>query len=200
MKKYILLSFLIILSLLCSCSSNEESYLNYNAKINNKKVPYYGFEIDEESNLLDNVYVEKVKQSYKYDENSKIFYRDYLNGVEIVKCNAVNNIIKIPQKIKGKKVLKLGGYINTEDFGEPETDVGLKSCFLSYSYTILEEIYIPKNVKEIIKDTFEVVYNLKRINVDKDNPYYSSRNGILYDKSGEIKLCVPNNYEKKRVK
>lgn len=201
MKKYISILLIVIINFcsICGCNTSKESYQSYDAKINYKKVPYYGFEIDEESNLLDNAYVEKVKQSYKYDEKSKFLYRDYLEGVEIVKCNAMNNIIKIPQKIEGKNVLKLSGYIDTENFGEPEYDIALTSCFISYSYSIIDEIYIPKTVKEIIKDTFENIENLKRIDVDKENPYYSSKKGILYDKSGKIKLCVPNNYEKKRV-
>lgn len=176
----------------------KEDYLSYDAKINNKSVPYYGYEIyGEESDLLDNEYVNKIKESYKFDKD--YIYREYLDGVEIVKCNALNNKIRIPEKIKGKNVIKLGGYINTEDFFEPETDIALKSCFLSDSNTIIEEIYIPKTVKEIIKDTFEWIDTLQKINVDKDSPYYSSKNGVLYDKSGKIKLFVPISYNKKRA-
>ena len=167
MKKFIILFLIIILSvLLFGCNRSDESYQDYDAKINNKKVPYYGFEMyGEAENLENNEYIQEIQTSYKeytYGKNSK-------------------------------KVLKLGGYIDKEYMEADPIDFRLRSCFDTQA--IVEEIYIPKTVKEIIKNTFEDVESLQSIRVDKDNPYYSSKNGILYDKTGKIKLCKPNKYK-----
>lgn len=184
--------------MLFGCNSEKESYLSYDAKINNKNVPYYGFEIyGEDVNLQNNEYISKVKTGYKEYNNkkngSKFIYRDYLDGVEIIKNDSMKSVIRVPEKINGKKVIKLGGYIDTDLLNNAELaeDYSLSSCFISKA--IVEEIYIPKYVKEIIKNTFEDIESLKRINVDKANPYYTSKNGVLYDKSGKIKLFTPKN-------
>ena len=184
--------FLIVVSV--GCENNAESYLSYDCKINNKKVPYYYFEMyGEEDDLQNNEYISKVKTSYKVDEKSDFIYREYLGEVEIVKCNVMNSIIKIPEKIKGKKIIKIGGYIDVEYMESDPIDYSLRSCFESYSYNIIEEIELSSSVKEIIYNTFDID-TLERIEVDKNNPYYSSKDGVLYDKSGKIKLCVPPNH------
>ncbi len=199
MKKFIILFLIIILSvLLFGCNRSDESYQDYDAKINNKKVPYYGFEMyGEAENLENNEYIQEIQTSYKeytYGKNSnKLIYRDYLDGVEIIKYASMKSEAVIPEKINGKKVLKLGGYIDKEYMEADPIDFRLRSCFDTQA--IVEEIYIPKTVKEIIKNTFEDVESLQSIRVDKDNPYYSSKNGILYDKTGKIKLCKPNKYK-----
>lgn len=174
--------------------NGEESYLKEGSIINNKKVPYYYFErYGEESDLQNNEYISSMKTSYKYDQKCRIVYRDYLDGVEIIKCDIINSVINIPETINNKKVLKLGGYIDEEYMEADPINYSLRSCFDSYAYTIIEEIKLPASVKEIIYGTFDIE-SLKKLEVDKSNPYYSSKDGILYDKSGKIKLCVPPNH------
>lgn len=194
LKKVSCIIFSIIVfgtAILSSCDSYKESYLAPDSKINNKKVPYFYYEIvGEGSEWYDNKNVIELKESYKYDEENMLYYKDYLNGVEIVKCNLMNKNVKIPKSIQGKAVIKLYGYIDKE-YKEEDLDYSLRSCFdTNLNFKVIN---IPVTVKEIIKGTFDVE-TLERIEVDKKNPYYSSKDGILYDKSGKIKLCVPPNH------
>ncbi len=188
--------FLVILGIILfsGCDKNIESYLSADSKINNKNVPYFYYEIvGEETEWYDNNNVIKMKESYKYDEKHSLYYRDYLNGVEIVKYNAASKDAIIPSKIRGKDVIKVYGYIDKE-YMLDDLDYSLRSCFdADFRY---ETIYIPATVKEIVKGTFDIE-TLERIEVDKNNPYYSSKDGVLYDKSGKIKLCVPPNHHSK---
>lgn len=44
----------------------------------------------------------------------------------------------------------------------------------------LEEIFIPKNIKELSSSAFLLCEKLKKIEVDQDNPYYYSRDNCVY--------------------
>lgn len=57
----------------------------------------------------------------------------------------------------------------------------------------LKSINIPKNVSYIADTTFIGCTSLQNINVDPENNYYSSENGILYNKEKtEVILYYPN--------
>lgn len=189
---YILFSIIVLSTvILSSCDNYKESYLASDSKINNKNVPYFYYEIvGEETEWYDNNNVIELKKSYKYDEENMVYYKDYLNGIEIVKCNSLNKNVTIPKSIEGKDVIKFYGYIDKE-YLEEDLDYSLRSCF--DTNTKFKVINIPLTIKEIVKGTFDVE-TLERIEVDKNNPYYSSKDGILYDKSGKIRLCVPPNH------
>lgn len=47
----------------------------------------------------------------------------------------------------------------------------------------LENIYIPQNISDIGSAAFADCFSLKEINVDGGNPYFTSYDGTLYDKS-----------------
>ena len=47
----------------------------------------------------------------------------------------------------------------------------------------LNKIFIPSSVEYIGKNVFSTCYNLKEINVDNNNDYYSSEYGILFNKT-----------------
>ena len=177
-----------------------ESYLQKEAVINNKKVPYYGFNdpieyyYDDEEKILE---LENREKSFSYNgENENITYRNYNNGIEIVYDGYYESIINVPSSIKGKPTIKLGGFM--EDPEPIANDMGktyytFVNCFyMSYA----KEIHIPSTVKEIVKGTFNIE-TLEKIVVDKNNPYYSSKNGILYNKDGTVKLCVPKSHHSK---
>lgn len=57
----------------------------------------------------------------------------------------------------------------------------------------LEEIFIPAHAA-LIEDNFHLCYELKQIHVAAENPYYSSKNGILYSKDGKKLLRCPPGY------
>lgn len=77
-------------------------------------------------------------------------------------------------------------YINLEN--------GVRDISMNaFAYCNIESIYIPESV-EILWLPFNFCYNLKNINVDINNKYYSSDiNGILYNKDKtELKFCPIN--------
>ena len=195
---------LICLYLLTGCQNNNaynvESYLQEGAVINNKKVPYYGFNDPVELYVAGtNNDVKKVEQyesqvkSVDYGEGFAV--RDYNGGVEIVQGGFEEEVLEIPETLDGKPVIKLGGYFeDPEPILNEESRYSFYSCFWN---TECKVIYIPSSVKEIVKGTFDIE-TLEKIEVDKDNPYYSSKDGILYNKDGTIKLCVPNHHRKSK--
>lgn len=65
-----------------------------------------------------------------------------------------------------------------------------------FSFTNLKEIYIPKSV-EYIGETSAIGYNpsLEKIDVAPDNKYYTSIDGILYDKALTRVLVCPSNID-----
>ena len=69
----------------------------------------------------------------------------------------------------------------------------------------LEEIFIPQNVRYITHSTYYEIFsvftgtNLKRIDVDEDNEYFKSVDGILFYKTGNLYRC-PINYQGTSVK
>ena len=82
------------------------------------------------------------------------------------------------------------------DFGSLITDVKFVGNVTSisedaFTFCDLTTVDIPASVKYIGKDAFYGNTRLKSINVAKDNEYYSSIDGVLFDKSGETLLFYP---------
>ncbi len=181
-------------------SNDTESYLRKGAKINFKMDPYFCF--NDSFNTFKFMpgwdgklflYYKKSKKVYKRN-GERIEYRDYLNGVEIIKFISKKHRINIPEKINGKYVIKLGGFVTAfeSDYDGDESDgLALINC-LGYAEN-QKKIFIPSKVKEILWGMFEHG-DLEKIEVSKDNKYYSSTNGILYSKNGKRKLCVPSRH------
>ena len=72
----------------------------------------------------------------------------------------------------------------------PESLTVIDSCaFLKCES--LKSIRIPKNVSRIGKSAFGGCTSLERIEVDERNPFFTSRNGVLYDKDMHTLLCCP---------
>lgn len=59
----------------------------------------------------------------------------------------------------------------------------------AFTFTILKELYIPKNVREITFGT--VMPDIIEYTVDEDNPYFSSQDGMLLNKSGDTLYLYP---------
>lgn len=86
-----------------------------------------------------------------------------------------------------------GGYsgranrITSVSLPESLITIGRGSFFRS---TSLKSIYIPKNVKNIGEHAFACCFNLEEIIVDPENPYFSSVDGVLFNKDKtELILC-----------
>lgn len=115
---------------------------------------------EEEFNLNFNLFNLKdvfVSNDFEYNENDD-------RTINILKYIGKNINITIPEKINGKNV----------------TTIGNRAFDDCYENT---KIKIPKTIKNIAKNAFNDCISLKNIEVDKDNKYYSSEEGILFDKN-----------------
>lgn len=133
----------------------------------------------------------KSKQVKKSKSISGFKYIDYKNGVMIVEYFGKSSEIYIPQKVDNKPVVGIGGFYNDDYDFKDENDKfsSLPNCPAFYKATNLN---IPKTVKYI-----ERIYdckNLQKINVNVDNLYYSSINGMLCSKDKNDLYCVPIKY------
>lgn len=81
----------------------------------------------------------------------------------------------------------LGGY--------PATAIGDNA----YSFFDIETISIPTNIKSIDEQAFDYAQYLGKINVDAENQYYTSVDGILYDKEMKTLIRCPENYNGKII-
>ena len=63
----------------------------------------------------------------------------------------------------------------------------------------LTSVTIPDSVTEIGEYAFDGCTSLTSINVSKQNPNYTSIDGILYDKEGTTLICCPAGTEKSSV-
>ena len=71
----------------------------------------------------------------------------------------------------------------------PDSLISIGSyAFLNSS---ISSIYISENVQYIGTAAFAGCDNLKYIDVDEDNPYYTSVNGVLYSKDKSVLICCP---------
>lgn len=61
----------------------------------------------------------------------------------------------------------------------------------AFSYdSLMTSVFIPKTIESIRDFSFEACYSLERITVDSDNSFFTSVNGVLYDKDQiSLKVC-----------
>lgn len=64
----------------------------------------------------------------------------------------------------------------------------------------IEVIKLPSTIKHIGQSAFDNAINLKTIEVDSNNKNYSTKNGILYNKKGNILIKCPQNYQVEKLK
>ena len=85
-------------------------------------------------------------------------------------------------------------YADTKEIVLPESleEIG-ENAFFKAGY--LEKLHLPKNVRLIGNDAFVLNYNLSKVTVDKENPYFSDLNGVLYNKDKTAILYYPVNKE-----
>jgi hypothetical protein len=173
---------------------------NYGNLVMYDSVPYYNM-LDEmfiiystNEDYPDFPYLDYNYRSMTNTRNVSDFeISDYKNGVCIHEYFGKDKDLVIPPKLDGKPVVKIGGYILQE-----EADSFLVSPFYMKR---LRSVTIPSSVKEIAYEAFSSMCSsndeiCENIYVDVHNPYYSSVDGILYNKDKTCLLKVPSNYNK----
>lgn len=100
--------------------------------------------------------------------NEKWRYEHTETGIKLFGYNEENHNVVIPETIDGKPVEELYFALVSSD---------------------AKSVFIPKTVKEIIMWGYPI--SLETINVDENNEWFSSRNGVLYNKDGSILVRFP---------
>lgn len=213
----------------CSSANNNISNAdNSNKKMNEQDVGNYssyyavdGYEksmddLEDEYEYYCDNYDEIVKAYYTPKDNKDFIISKYKDGVEINKYLGNNQDLIIPGKLDGKKVLRLGSYLYKEKTGNSGEDKICRSIWLykdKGKKTKIKTIEFPEHLQMISADSEDSWYgnneswyydygtnpSLEYIKVHKNNRYYSSENGLLYNKDKSVLLYVPANHKAKTI-
>lgn len=142
-------------------------------------------------------YVGNTPRLYTYyKENYGLTY--YVSGGEatILQYDGFDNDIVVPSEISGYPVTTIGekflinSAIEPYSVTLPDTIKTIKqSAFNSSKY--IKTINIPKNVSSIETFAFTNCTNLTSINVDSSNQFYTSVDGVVYNKEKTDLLFYP---------
>lgn len=140
--------------------------------------------------------------------DSRVFYNVGLS--ELITVNIGKSVTKIPayflypsdSKSKISKIIfeensmcrSIGDSAfsccsNLVDIKLPDSIVNIGDS--SFELTGIKNILIPCNVADIGQDAFLSTWNLENITVDESNKYYSSVDGVLFDKAKNILFKYP---------
>lgn len=203
MKKILALALSLLISIAIFTGCNNTVNLNYKEKSGYKEyvsdcntgyenLPYYN--CDEAMEISD--------FARKYFENNKrkigdYIITDYEDGVcinqYVGRKIADNFTLEVPDEIDGKPVVKIGGYPvdNGDDFlgafaGNTNFTLKLPSTVKYIGYCTF--LYFSGIISEEDMDDFTLVSSIE---VNEDNPYYSSYQGALYTKDKKSLLYDP---------
>ncbi len=101
------------------------------------------------------------------------FYREYSIKRDVIIINGYkgnNDVVMIPSEIDGKKVAEIAGFRGRG---------------------VLKSVTIPESVTTIGDRAFSDSTVLTEINVDDNNPSYTSKDGVLYSKDMTSLICCP---------
>lgn len=112
---------------------------------------------------------------------------------EITAYSGTKSALTLPSVIDGKKVTSLGADVfryssNVKNVVIPDSVANIDETFFKSK---VENIVLGSEVKSISERAFYLAWSLKAIAVSNANPYFSSVNGILYDKAKTRLVCVP---------
>ena len=140
------------------------------------------------------VFSKDKKQICFYPQNKSSNSYTIPSYVEIVgkycfaECSTLKNI-SIPNSIKRLEYAAFAECIGLTEI-TLSTNLEVIGDY-AFNYLNIENITIPSKVKEIGATAFVNARKLKNINVDANNNYYSSINGILFNKDKTTLLIYP---------
>lgn len=124
------------------------------------------------------------------------------NSITLTKYKGNEKNVVIPNEIDGVLVEEIGElcfYQNNdlEIVKFPETVTSINDCAFYRCYNI-KEIQLPNNLKEIIKNPFYRCEKLEKFEID--NEYFTTIDGVLYNKDKTILLIYPEGKTTKTLK
>ena len=117
----------------------------------------------------------KLRKPVYGSGNPDFSYRELNGYIEITKYKGNEKDVVIPEEINQKPVLSI-------DWFAFEEEAALQ----------VESIFIPKSMININEYAIADAPNLININVDPENPMYSSENGVLYSKDMSTLVTYPS--------
>jgi hypothetical protein len=131
-------------------------------------------------------------------------------------CLALNKV-KLPDKLTILKQQAFGGGDNLKEIDVPASVKIIEDMALGWSDSIetiylhdglevlddltqiktLKHVVIPKTVKKIASGIFRKCSNMQEIEIDPENPYFCTVDGLLYSNDKTVLIAVPFNENKK---
>ena len=115
---------------------------------------------------------------------------ELIDGGIFQNCKSLRTV-SLPNNIKRIEDSMFSDCSSLTEFTIPDTVEEIGRC--AFWGTSIRRIRIPKGVSTIDDDSFFLCDYLEAIDVDKDNPNYSSEKGILMNKERSRILCYPYN-------
>ncbi len=167
---------------------SEEGYHEYISDSNSgyDDAPYFACK----SSMINN---EKARCYYK--ENSRrsgnYIITNYEDGICINKCLG-DEPMDIPSEIEGKPVIKVGSYLKNDEVYPAYYDWGFCTMKIPKTVKYIEDNFYSYTGPDLYSynESMKEFTLITSIQVDTDNPYYTSKNGSLYTKDMKVMLFL----------
>ena len=132
-------------------------------------------------------------------------YYEEDDGIYITGCNELVETLVIPSEIDGLPVVGIMGLENalaqaTEIVIPDSVKVIAEGAFETWMFMpAVEKITIGSGVTYLSKEMFCNCYWLQELVVSESNPYYSSQDGVVYDKAKQTIVVYPQSREEEYV-
>ncbi len=138
--------------------------------------------------FTDKIVVDEENPYYSTDEYGVLFNEDKTTLIAWpALCSEVN--YTVPETVKIINIAAFGYVPRLEAVTLPE---GLEEIGeAAFCISGIKSINIPASVKTIHKEAFVSAFDLEEFIVDEDNPYFSSEDGVLFNKDKTSLLCYP---------
>ena len=157
--------------------------------------------IDGERYVVDCGYVGDAPRAYSFYKMSNLFSYQVLSDgtLRLTQYEGMDPDVTIPETIDGRTVTVLGNTIFQSAIVRP-TSLTLPDTLTTleknvfYKCNDITSVTIPKNVSSIghavfVTDTESS--SITELNVDPANPYFTSKDGVVYDKAGTTLVVYP---------
>lgn len=133
--------------------------------------------IDGEVYIADAGYVAKAPRSYHIlkEEQGCFYVATDADSVKLVQYDGEKGDVILPSQTNEKAV----------------TSIGVGAFYYGNGHSLIRSVTIPESVKQIGEVAFYYCPQLQEIKVDEGNEFFSSQEGVLFDKAKERLITYP---------